>query len=259
MQSSEERDADPRPANLDVTSEWSQRVACLGVLFHIVTMFEDITGQPTSVVNYECSIPETVEVALHAVSCEPYEIDEVIRGVKFVTRLSETQFKISCSYGGHGLDADTLSLEAVKLFLKGYGELLTSWSSLPLEHFLVVGWNGVAVAGEGSESRITVPVTRAAVFAHTHPRGSFCIPSYKDIETAAGFLAEGGIAEVVVSQACTFVLRLRKPLTEDDYWALLDASRRLKKVKDASSAYRILSSLNSRSVETLLTSSPLTL
>ncbi len=245
MPSGDERDADRRGLDRDVTSEASRRAACLGLAYHALTLYEEAVGQPARLISHACGLPSRFTATVAAPTCSEDVVEEVTRSLRFVTGLRSAELKLHCvdGIGPHGLSAEELCSKAVTTFLRGYGDFIARLVGEPYEYFITVAWNGTALLGRGREDHITVPAAKLALFLHTHPRGN-CIPSSKDVEFAAALLAEGGLASMIAGSGCVLVIAALRPLSEDDYWALMDASRRLRKVRSFEEAHAIIASLS---------------
>ncbi len=242
MPTGDERDADQRGFTWLVTNSASRRAACYALGFHVLTVLEEAGMEPATAVSLECK-GEEVEVGLPS-GCRDIDIEEVEQTLKFITGLKSLSLNIVCrDVGSETFSANTLSRQAVNEFIKGYAGLLKTLVRRSHEYFIVVGWNGLAIAGLGGEEQITLPVLKAALIAHTHPKAS-CTPSYKDLESTAYQLAEGTVATLVAGVDCITIARLVRPLAENEYWAILDTASKLRKVKDPYEVVRLFTKLS---------------
>ena len=132
----------------------------------------------------------------------------------------------------------------VKTILKEYsGRLLSLMDHYGAEVFLVIGWNGEAIAGVGEGDKIALPRLRTPIHIHTHPNG-VCYPSWRDLEIYAGFFADGGIVAGVLSRNCASFLRLDSIFTEHDYNILIDVAKEAKKAREFEDYVNTLSKLS---------------
>jgi hypothetical protein len=216
----------------DVSSEKSRMVACLGIAFHALTLYEEVAGTQARLLDYRCELPRAVTLRIGASKCSEQAIDDTIRALRFVTRLYGLKVAIECDEGAeaNGLLAEEVVEKAVLVFIKSYADLIAKLVQEPYEHFLVLAWNGAALVGQGGEDKVDLPAAKLAILLHTHPR-SYCLPSGRDVESAAALLAEGGLASIVAGGSCLLVISARRPISEDDYWTLMELSGRLKRVR----------------------------
>jgi len=214
---------------------YARRAACLGAAFHALSYYEEDTGHKAEVTlsweNDSC----TVTIIDHS-GC----INDTVRALeRALPRLLGSKPMVEAFHcrerGGeakryHGI---------VSALIEGFrGEVLDCMRRTAMasrEYFYVVGWNGEYAEGLGEEYSVTLPSIPGVVFAHTHP--GLCYPSSKDLASFADFFASGGIAEFIVSPSCSLAVYLEEPLSEEDYWLLLEVSRCVARAGEDSAAY----------------------
>jgi len=208
-------------------------IACLGLAFHVLAWYMDDAGSEHACIASVGSEGETCRVEVYdPQGCNGDSVEFVERSLARSFRVPTLQLEVSCSsepgecYGYSGISS-AIAARGLKLVRR----LLEAVEPGGRELFIVVGWNGGVAYGLGGETSVRLPGISAPFFAHTHP-SSICYPSHRDVESTAGFLAEGGIVSLISSLNCTFVFRLVEPFVEEDYWRMLDIARRIRSAKD---------------------------
>ncbi len=203
----------------EVTSSRTRRIALLNL---VINGFESIIGE------YGCRdlralLPEVNGVLeIHYSGCEetPEEGFELDAAVEY--GLIE-DYRFSESYSGlEGLSISDLYREAAELVRKEVTSTLSPYALrcalTNVEYMLVILQNGSAAILEGERNKVSIPLTKASVTAHTHPRG--CIPSPHDIRSLINLLFEGGLGSAIISTECGLLMIRKGPFTEDDLIAL---------------------------------------
>jgi len=134
------------------------------------------------------------------------------------------------------------SKKIIQEFKQRYIHLLVNYTeSYSKEFFLLLTWRGQVLLGEGEEKRISLPLVRGVIFAHTHPSGT-CMPSYNDVISFQDFFGEGGLVEFIISKRC-YLVAYTESLLEDDYWKLHDVATCIRKSKNYNDYMKCLNAL----------------
>jgi len=208
----------------------ASRIACWGMAFHLLAYYEEDCGHRAEVLVDEAN--ESITLADVSGCCRD-SIEAFQRSFGKIIDVPHKECKILCSsdVATTGYSYNGVSRRITKLFLSQYRGVLAELALTGYEYFLLIGWNGELAYGRGGETRIHLPLIPGVVMAHTHP-SPICYPSAHDLHSVADFFSSSGIVEVIVSSNCASVLKLVKPLSEDDYWRLLEISERIKKLKN---------------------------
>jgi hypothetical protein len=220
-------------------------IACLGLAFHVLAWYMDDAGSPHACIAGVSAHHGSCTVRVYdPQGCNSDTISFVEESLPRSLKLPTLKLDIACSSeAGDCYSYDTLSAGIARRGVRLVRELLERFNTESRELFMVIGWNGEIAYGVGGETSVQLPSISAPLFAHTHP-SSICYPSHRDLESTAGFFAEGGIVSLIASNSCTFILRLVEPLSEDDYWLILDVARRLREVKEFEEYMSLISSLS---------------
>jgi hypothetical protein len=229
--------------SLNSSKEILNKIACRGVAFHLLSYYEEDCLH-TARVTIDDNKDTIIIFDEHKCCTDSIDAFRNYISKAIMVPIKECNIKCLENEPWSAKTYDHLSKEAVSLFIQGFGNLMRKAASTGYEYFLIIGWNAEAAYGRGGETRISLPSIPAVIMAHTHP-SPYCYPSGPDIESTAEFLSAGGLAELIFSTNCVSVIRLSRPLQEDDYWALIEIAKEVKKAKDDYSGYvRAINRLN---------------
>ncbi|MET1129274.1 MAG: hypothetical protein ABWW70_08155 [Thermoproteota archaeon] len=222
----------------------ARRIACIGIAFHLALSYMESAERDVEVgISCDGTIP-LIRIVDRGGCSEP--LDDFRRGVEKTLRVPVIEYSVECANDGWGVSIDHLLDQAEKVVAKDLVPWAANLAQRRVEYFVLLGWNGEVAVGAGSEDKVELPSIPGTYFIHTHPN-STCYPSWRDLESAADFMAQGGLGEVIVSRSCWSAIRLQGPFLEDDYWTLLDVARCAKSAsarKDGTESYlRCLSRL----------------
>jgi len=206
----------------------AQIITCLGLSFHILAYYEEDTGLSARIKPL-CSNNKP-HIIVYADRCIDETLDILVSTLPRMLNAPLIDYTVECS---EDIDAESFYFDEItwrltSLFRDSFYRPLHKLSTTNVEHFLAIGWNAEIAYGTGKEDEVNLPLIPAVVFAHTHP-GLSCYPSARDTTSTAEFLAQGGIAEFIVSRSCMSVTRLRRPFSEGDYWKLKEISKCIKR------------------------------
>lgn len=202
--------------------EAARSITCLGLAFHILSYYEEDTNLNARVKPLCGGKPRII---LYSSRCIDDTLDALASTLSRILGAPLIDYTVECreDFSEYAIGFDELTSRIVGLFRSSFYKPLAELSMTSREYFLVVGWNSEIAYGPGKEYEVSLPLIPAVIFAHTHPSPS-CYPSSRDVASIADFLAQGGLAEFVVSRSCMSVARLVKPFSEDDYWRLKEVS-----------------------------------
>ncbi len=216
----------------------ASKIACLGIAFHALSYYEEDCSHNAEV---KIDLEDDSITILDFQKCCNDSIEAFRRSFGKIIGAPYHDCQIRCSTDVTltGEKYSSITQHITRLFLSAYRSVLTQLAITGYEYFLLIGWNGEIAYGRGDETRIHLPLIPGVVMAHTHP-SPFCYPSGHDLRSSADFFSSGGLVEVIVSSNCAAVTRLTRPLSEDDYWKLIELSEKAKKPKDYENYLSIL-------------------
>lgn len=208
----------------------ARNITCLGLAFHVLSYYEEDAGLAARVKPL-CG-GDKPRILLYSSRCVDDTLDALASALPRILGAPLVDYTVECreDFSEDAIGFDELTSRIVSLFRSSFYRPLAELSVTGREYFLVVGWNSEIAYGPGREYEVSLPLIPAVVFAHTHPSPS-CYPSPRDVASIADFLAQGGLAEFIVSRNCVSVARLVKPFSEDDYWRLKEVSDCMKKAR----------------------------
>ncbi len=231
-------------------------ISCWGAAVHLGKIYEEITSRTPGLCIENCTVDGETTVVLRVEDiwgCDRDALDETIDYI-------HSKFKVNIRAECTTTSAETCGspreyLERIirRVRTRYLRELLEHTSRYGREFFLLVTWNGSAVIGEGEEEKVSLPLIRGVVFAHTHPSGN-CMPSHYDILSFQDFFGEGGLVEIIASSRCVLVA-YTSALYEKDYWELQEIAECVRKAKTPDTYFKCINrlyTLESLAVETYI-------
>jgi len=210
-------------------SLFSLKAACIALAFHILSFYEEDSGREAGISLLDCSRPGNVRYRIHSpAGCNTSSIHLVEDALHLALGVRPLGFAVECSEEPGGLRYEGLAGLMVRSYNRLARRLLEELSRSSREYFVIVGWNGLYALGAAREDRVELPQLPAPVFMHTHP-GPLCLPSFRDLESAAEFFAGGGVAEFIASSTCSYAILLKSHYTLDCYDKLREAAACVKR------------------------------
>ncbi len=221
-------------------------IACRAVAFHVLSWYIDDSGSEHACIGAVEVDDENCSISLYdPLGCKAESIEFVEEGLPRVLKAPMLDFTVTCTHEpGECMSFERLSRLVAREAIALAREVLAGYTGQAgREVFIAIGWNGYVAHGVGGEDSVRLPGIPIPVLIHTHP-STICYPSHRDVESSANLFAEGGIASIIVSPSCTSTLRLSAPLSEDDYWSLMETAKCLKNAESYEEYAECLSKLN---------------
>jgi|GEM_PF-954269 hypothetical protein len=176
-------------------------------------------------------LEEGIRVLIDLKRKEFYSSEEIVESLYDFKR-SPVERGITCEEVYSIIYSKTLDL------IKEFIPLIKNGSN---EYALISLLDGTLIALEGEDDKVSIPLPHGMIMFHSHP--NYCVFSHKDLETISHSLANGYICEGVSTVECSLIMCRKGPLTEESYFSIIQASKRMRRVRTLKEAFEVINGI----------------